>query len=120
MNERYDIYGRSFKFAVNVARVVDKLPSGIAIREYARQLIRSSSSIGANLEEADGALTRKDFIHKIGIARRESSETRYWLKLINEIAEYNNAKNEIRSLENESKEILLILSSIIKNSKQSN
>jgi four helix bundle protein len=46
------------------------------------QLAKAGTSIGANVEEADGALTKKDFVNKIAIARKEAKETRYWLRLI--------------------------------------
>ena len=65
----YNIYERSFEFAVRVSKLLKKCPRDDVSREHFRQLIRSSGSIGANLEEADGALTRKDFINKVGISR---------------------------------------------------
>lgn len=116
---KFDIYDRTFKFAVNVARLVKQLPNDFVTHEYCRQLIRSSSSVGANLEEADGALTKKDFINKIGISRREASESKHWLKLIRETTDSKNNQllDSLDSLIKESSEIVLILSSIIKNTK---
>ena len=117
----FDIYDRAFKFAVRTAKTIDQLPLTQTTREYSKQLIRASGSVGSNLEEADGALTRKDFINKIGISRREARESRYWLKLLEATTNFTDKTigNEIRWLINESKEIMLILSSIIKNTKDS-
>ncbi len=117
----FDIYDRTFKFAVRTAKTIDQLPLTPTTREYSKQLIRASGSVGSNLEEADGALTRKDFINKIGISRREARESRYWLKLLEATTNFTGKTigDEIRWLINESKEIMLILSSIIKNTKDS-
>lgn len=88
--------------------------------EYGRQLIRSSGSIGANIEEADGALTKKDFINKIGISRREAKESRHWLRLIKTVVTPHDEsdRKELDWLINESTELLLILSSIIKKTQE--
>ena len=110
-NVKFDIYERSIKFAVKMAKVIRALEKDMVLNEYTKQLVRSSSSIDANLTEADGALTRKDFIHKIGIARKEAKETNYWLQLINSLGLKNYP--ELQDLQKESKEIMLILSSII-------
>ena len=115
--KKYDIYDRAFNFAVRVVKFVEKLPENLIAAEYSGQLIRASGSIGANIEEADGALSKKDFIHKIGIARRESRESKHWLRLIESTIRINNQsdREELSWLIGESTEILLILSSIIRN-----
>ncbi len=58
------------------------LPNNAAGWEIGRQVIRSSGSVGANLEEAQGTLTRKDFTHKVSLALREARETLYWMRRI--------------------------------------
>ena len=119
-NERkFDIYDRAFKFAVRSAQFIKALEKNIIVIEYSKQLIRSSASIGANLEEADGALSRKDFVNKIGIARREARESHHWVRLIQAVANFTEKshKEEAGWLLNESKEIMLILSSIINKTK---
>ena len=83
--KKFDIYDRSLEFAVRVGKLINRFPKNLILIEYARKLIRSSSSIGANIEEADGTLTRKDFTNKLGIARREARESRHWLRLIKKI-----------------------------------
>jgi len=111
----YDIKERSFKFAVKTAKFIEKLPKRQTTFEYGRQLIRSSGSVGANLEEADGALSKKDFVNKIGIARKEVKESKYWLQLIKEVGSFNgkDMSAELECLIGESDELRLIFSSII-------
>ena len=75
-----------------------------------RQLINAATSIGANFEEADGALTKKDFINKLSISRKEAKETRYWLKVINGTCSNDmDLTSEIQEIE----EIISILSAIL-------
>jgi four helix bundle protein len=112
---KYDIKERSLAFAVRTAKLIDSFPRKITLLEYSKQLARACASIGANLEEADGALSKKDFLNKIGIARKEAKETRYWLQLIKQISTNNPA--DLDPLIKESEEIKLILSSIINNTK---
>ncbi len=118
-NKVYDIKERCLRFAVETARFIDKLPRKQSAIEYGKQLIRSSASIGANLEEADGALSKRDFLNKVGIARKEAKESKYWLRLIKEVELINN-QDDNKGLEwllGESEEIKLILSSIINKTK---
>ncbi|MFA5143937.1 MAG: four helix bundle protein [Candidatus Omnitrophota bacterium] len=118
-NSKYDIKERSLEFAARTALFVRCIPKDIISSEYCKQLIRSSASIGANTEEADGTLSKKDFVNKIAIARREARESRYWLNLIRKtnFIEGDILKMENEYLINESKELLLILSSIIRKTK---
>ena len=113
--KKYNIRDRALEFAARVAKFVRILPRNQASFEYGKQVIRSSASIGANIEEADGTLTKKDFINKMAIGRREARESRYWLQLIGS-AELTNDKqmlSELVFLTKEAEEIMLILSSII-------
>ena len=81
-SRQYDLEDRTLEFARRVRAFVKKLPKTIANIEDGKQLIRSSGSIGANYIEANEALSRKDFIMRIKICRKESKESRYWLNLI--------------------------------------
>lgn len=115
-NKTYDIKERALEFAARAAKFAGRMPrKSQAALEYGKQLIRASASIGANMEEADGALTRRDFVNKVGIARRESRESRYWSRLIEkaELVIEEGDKRELGWLRNEASEIMLILSSII-------
>jgi four helix bundle protein len=115
--KKYDIGERCLEFAVRVAKYLNKVPNEMSAREYARQLIRSSASIGANLEEADGTLTKKDFINKMVISRKEAREIKYWLKLLQRTQDSIN-QEESNFLIQEAEEIKLIISSIINKTKE--
>jgi len=78
----YDLEERTLKFAKRVIECVNKLPKNLPNIEIARQLVRSSGSVGANYIEANESLGKKDFIMRIKICRKESKESRYWLNLI--------------------------------------
>lgn len=81
-NSPRNIQERTFEFGVRIIRLVDRLPRTVAGMKIGQQLIEAGTSIGANVQEADAAESKKDFIHKIGIALKESQETHYWLRLI--------------------------------------
>src|SRR3989344_8698438 len=80
-----NINQRTFRFAVRVINLCKALPKDEINRILINQVVRSVTSIGANLEEATGAHTRPVFINCTNIARREARETDYWLRLIYEI-----------------------------------
>lgn len=107
----YDIKERTFLFAVDVVRLIDQLPRTTAGVALGRQLVRSGTSVGANVEEADAAESRRDFIHKMSIARKEARETRYWLRVIRATL-HSGAK--VDALISECGELIRILSTIIK------
>ena len=77
-----DIAARLVALAVVVVKLVDALPDTPAGKHVAGQLLRSGTSPGANYEEARGAESRRDFVHKLGIALKELQETRYWLRVV--------------------------------------
>ncbi len=112
----YDIKERTFLFGVRIVRLANGFPRTTAGFEMGRQLIRSGTSIGANVEEADGAESKKDFIHKMSIARKEARETRYWLRLVEASLLDNN--DEVADLIQESDQVVRILSKIIANTRK--
>ena len=77
-----EIAERLIKFAVLIIKIVVKLQKSFVGRHIAGQLLRSGTSSGANYEEARGAESRADFVHKMGITLKELKESRYWLILI--------------------------------------
>lgn len=79
-----DIAQRLLHLAVQGILLADALPHTTAGRHLASQLLRSVTSCGANYEEARAAESRRDFIHKLAVARKEAQETRYWLRLAHE------------------------------------
>ena len=65
-----------------MVKLVNRLPRTVAGIEIGKQVVRSATSIGANVEEADAAESKRDFVHKMSIAHKEARETRYWLRII--------------------------------------
>ena len=80
--QKYDLEERTSIFAKNCIDLCKSLSRDSINSELISQLVKSGSSVGANYREANDALTKKDFYHKIGICRRESKESKYWLELI--------------------------------------
>lgn len=111
-SRQYDLEERSFQFAKNVTLYVKKLPRTISNIEYGKQVIRASNSIGANYIEANEALSKKDFIMRTKISRKESKESTYWLRLIIETNDTICAE-EGNKLLNEATELKKIYSSIL-------
>jgi len=81
-NKKYDLEERTLKFAKRIRDFIYKLPKVLGNYEDISQLIKSSGSIGANYIEANDALSKKDFYHRVKISRKEAKETRYWLNLV--------------------------------------
>ncbi|TSC93484.1 MAG: S23 ribosomal protein [Candidatus Berkelbacteria bacterium Licking1014_7] len=81
-SKHYDLEDRTYKFAKECRDLSLKISKNFASLEYARQLIRSSSSTAANYIEANEAISRKDFVHRIKICRKEARESKLWLNLI--------------------------------------
>ena len=114
--QAFDIQLRTFEFAVNLVRFVNRLPRTVASVEIARQLVRSATSIGANVEEADAAESKRDFIHKMSIAHKEARETRYWLHLTQRALDVD---DDIQMLAQESDELVRILYTIVEKARRS-
>ena len=108
--KQYDLIERTAKFGENIIGFVRGLTNDFVNKSLASQLVRSSTSIGANYMEADVAESRKDFFHKIGICRKESKETLHWLRMIAKSEPSRQA--ECRKFWQEAKELTLIFSSI--------
>ncbi len=112
----YDLEDRTYAFAKDVRIFVKKLHKNIANIEDGKQVIRSSGSVGANYIEANESLSKKDFIMRIKICRKEAKESRYWLRLIDT---YDNKEleNDRSYLVNESTELMNIFGAILNKSK---
>ncbi len=107
----YDLEERTARFGEDVISFAKTVVKDEVTRPLIGQLVRSGTSIGANYMEAVGAESKKDFIHKISIYKKESKETKHWLRMI---AKADPGKNgECRELWVEAKELTLIFSSII-------
>ena len=112
----YDLEERTLEFAKKTINLCKKLPKDIINIKLIGQLVNASGSVGANYREANEALSKKDFIHKMKITRKECKESTYWLKLLKEA----NQKyiDEINDFVKESQELRNIFTSIINKSKQ--
>jgi len=110
MNKKYDLEERTFQFAKACLALVNKARKTLVNVEISRQLIRSSGSVGANYIEANESLSKKDFIYRIKICRKESKESGYWLRLL-ELEDQ--LKMEAEILIRESRELTNIFGSIL-------
>lgn len=111
VKKKYDLEERTAKFGEEIIEFVKKLLQNPVNNPLITQVVKSGTSIGANYMEADVAESKKDFRHKIGICRKESKETKHWLRMI---AKANpNRAEECRELWKEVQEFTLIFSSIL-------
>lgn len=107
-----DLKERTFQFAVKVANLVSELPANVINRCYVHQLVRSSSSVGANYRAARRAKSDADFINKLKIVEEEADESVYFLELLKEFN--TRFDNQISMLVQEGNEIVkIIVASII-------
>ncbi|MEI6434998.1 MAG: four helix bundle protein [Bacteroidota bacterium] len=79
---KYDLEERTFLFTKNVVLFIKQLPRSVSNIEFVKQVIRSSGSVGANYIEANESLSKKDFLMRTRISRKEAKETSYCLRLI--------------------------------------
>ena len=81
--KQYDLEERTFNFAKRVIEFINKLQKTLANIEVSKQLVRSAGSVGANYIEANESFSKKDFVMRVKICRKEAKESCYWLKLVN-------------------------------------
>ena len=112
IRKTFDLEDRTLKFAKNVRVFVKNIPQNVSNFEDAKQLVRSSGSVGANYIEANEALSKKDFIMRIKISRKEAKESRYWLNLIDLNGKQDLIKKQ-DSLIQEAKELMNIFGAIL-------
>jgi four helix bundle protein len=113
-----NILDKAFEFAIRIVKLQQHLANGH--REYvlSKQLLRSGTSIGANINEAQAAQSHADFIAKMAIASKEARETQYWLRLLCETDYLNSQDDHVKSLLVQSEELIKILTSIVKTAQQ--
>ena len=107
-----DLPDRTFRFALAILEIVERLPSNNKGWIVTRQLVRSGTSVGANVAEADHAHTTIDFAHRCNIALKEAAEAEYWLRLCRE--SHLIEEDQLGSLLSECDEIIRILTVIVK------
>jgi four helix bundle protein len=113
--KRFDLEDRTFRFAKRVRDFVKGLPRTVCNVEDVKQVVRSSGSVGANYIEANESLSKKDFLLRIRICRKESKETAYWLRLVDTRGN-GKLESERTELFEESKELMRIFAAIMRNS----
>ena len=106
---------KSFKFAVRVVKLYKYLCDSKKEYILSKQLLRSGTSIGANINEAQEAQSKADFISKLSISLKEARESKYWIELLKE-TDYL-SENEANSIIEDLVEILKLLTSVIKSTK---
>jgi len=112
----YDLEERTFQFAKAVRLFVKTLPKTTANIEDGKQVVKSSGSVGANYREANESLSKKDFLMRMKISRKEAKESAYWLRLIHETNNLKDARYA-QNLIQEANELKKIFSSILNKSK---
>ena len=115
MPRRYDLADRTQVFGESVIRLAKQIPVNAVTKPLVSQLVRAGTSVGANYCEADDADTKKDFVYRIGVCKREAKETKYWLRMVAQGAP--EVKTEARTLWQEARELHLIFAAIARKGK---
>lgn len=115
-NKKYDLKERTAKFGENIIEFARKIHQTNITSPLISQLVRAGTSVGANYCEADDASTKKDFVYKIGLCRRESKETKHWLRMV--VTAVPSLQDTAKPLRTEAQELNLIFSSIVNKSVQ--
>ena len=113
--KQYDLEERTFRFAQRVREFVNKLPKTLPNMKDSAQLVDASGSVGANYIEANEALSKKDFVMRIKICRKESKEGRYWLRLV-DTGSISELEKERAELIQEATELMNIFGAILQKS----
>ena len=112
------IINKSYKFALMIIELYKFLCKEKKEYVLSKQLLRCGTSIGANIQEAQAGISKKDFIAKMSIAAKEALETRYWLNLLIESKYISDDKKKTKKILNEIESIIKILTKIIKTSQK--
>ncbi len=110
-----DLDERLLEFAARIVRFVQILPNNLIGKRIGDQLLRSGTSVGANYEEAQGAESHNDFVHKLQIALKEIRETNYWLRVLERAGVMTN--QEAKDLIDESRQLRAMLSKAVATAK---
>lgn len=112
----YDLEERTFQFALSVRECISNNKWSRVQWSDVDQLLRSSGSVAANYTEANNAISKPDFLFRIRVAKKESSESKLWLRLLGATSESESTKSTLRALFKESDELTRILATILRNS----
>ncbi len=114
-SKRYDLEERTLLFAKNTRNFLKEIPKSTSNFEDAKQVARSSGSVGANYIEANESLSKKDFVMRIKISRKEAKESKFWFNLI-DIGDDRKVIVDRNNLIKESDELVKIFSAIMRKS----
>jgi len=120
MKQENVILDKSFAFAVRVVKLYKYLCDEKKEYILSKQLLRSGTSIGANINEAQAGQSKNDFISKMCVASKEARETKYWINLLVQTDYLDSNDKNVKSLILEIEEIIKILTSIVKSSRLAN
>lgn len=112
IDKGYDLEERTAKFAENIIKFVKKIPKTVENLPLITQIVKSGTSIAANYYEATEGESKKDFVHKISIAKKEAKETKLWIRTI--VVSEPELKDEARILYKEVQEFILMFSKVKK------
>lgn len=111
-SKKYDLEERTLKFSRDIRNFVKLLAKTVGNLEDIKQLVRSSGSVGANYIEANESLSKKDFVMRVKISRKEAKETRYWLELV-DVGSSKAIDEQRLKLLQEATELMKIMNAII-------
>lgn len=114
--KKYDLEERTARFGENIIEFAKKIPKNVITIPLIGQLVKATTSVGANYCEADDAESKKDFMHKISICKKESRESKHWLRMIAKAVP--SLKEEASILWHEAQELNLIFGSIRRGKKK--
>jgi four helix bundle protein len=114
-SNKYDLEERTAKFGAEIIKLCRSLSKDVITTPLISQIVRSATSIGANYMEANGASSKKDFVNKIFICKKEAQETKHWLRML--VVATPDYTDSIRILWKECQELTLIFQKIIQSSK---
>lgn len=112
---KYDLEERTAKFGEDIIEFAKKIPKTVITIPIISQLIRAGTSVGSNYCEADSAESKRDFEHKLGICKKESKESKHWLRMV--VKAVPELMAEAQTLAQEAHELQLIFITIVKNSR---
>ncbi len=113
----YDLEKRTARFSEGIVALVKRCKKDALLFPILSQLLRAGTSVGANYCEANGASSRRDFMNKIHICKKEAKETEYWLRVL--VSAVPEAADECKTLSKEAHELTLIFSKIAASTKRS-
>ncbi|ART81773.1 four helix bundle protein [Oceanisphaera profunda] len=118
MAQDNNVLNKSFEFSIRIVKLYQHLSKEQKEYVLSKQLLRSGTSIGANINEAQAGQSKADFASKMSIASKEARETKYWLELLCATGYIDKLEPHVMSLLEQSDELIKILTTIVKNTQQ--